>query len=204
MTNGTLYFYRVTAVTATGEGGPSIETSATPTAYGLPVVQINCGGPGISGSPWAAGAGYTNGVNSWTSATGSTADTAGVVAGWVAENASQPKKRKTIARVDVVNIGSHLSSGASEGTAVAYDGTRSARGSCRGAGQRVKVGRCLRQPAADSDDAVRRPVASQSRFHALVTPLAVEWDCRARAPGADVFYDNTRSRNRELFVAAVH
>ena len=114
------------------------------------------------------------------------------------------KNEKTVARVDVVHIGSHLSSGASEGTAVAYDGTRSARGSCRGAGQRVKLGRCLRQPAADSDDAVRRPVASQSRSHALVTPLAVEWDCRATAPGADVLYDNTRSRNRELFVAAVH
>ena len=48
LTNGTTYFYKVSAVNAAGEGAQSSEVSATPTApAGTAIYQINCGGGAV-------------------------------------------------------------------------------------------------------------------------------------------------------------
>ncbi|MGO8671232.1 MAG: choice-of-anchor tandem repeat GloVer-containing protein [Capsulimonadaceae bacterium] len=52
LTNRTLYFYQVTAVTSSGETARSNEASGTPVAPGQAIYQMNCGGPAVP--PFAA------------------------------------------------------------------------------------------------------------------------------------------------------
>lgn len=72
------------------------------------------------------------------------------------------------------------------------------RGSGPTAGHWVKRGRSLRWPAADSDDADRRPVASRSPFHGPVSSPTAGLDCRARAIGAGGFHGKCAGAFPEL------
>lgn len=63
VTNGTAYFYKVTAVDAAGESTPSNEASATPLGNILPAVyRINCGGDAVY--PYAADSYFDSGSES--------------------------------------------------------------------------------------------------------------------------------------------
>ena len=66
LTNGTTYYYTVTAVNAVGEGLPSNEVNAIPSTVvvGTTVLRINSGGGGYTdaaGNVWQADADYTSG-----------------------------------------------------------------------------------------------------------------------------------------------
>ena len=73
-TDGTKYFYYVTAVNAAGEGTASNEVSATPTAGAAPVYQIACGDT-TDVPPYQRDQYFTGGN---TTATGQSMDTSGV------------------------------------------------------------------------------------------------------------------------------
>ena len=73
-TNGTKYFYFVTARNDVGDGSGSAEASATPTAGAAPVYQINCGS-NVAVSPFQADQYFTGGG---TAGTGASIDTTSV------------------------------------------------------------------------------------------------------------------------------
>ncbi|MDQ2800105.1 MAG: malectin domain-containing carbohydrate-binding protein [Armatimonadota bacterium] len=60
LTNGTAYYYVVTATNSVGESASSNQVSATPKVQGTPVYQINSGGG--AASPFAADANYVGGT----------------------------------------------------------------------------------------------------------------------------------------------
>ena len=65
VTDGTAYYYTVTAVNAVGEGLPSNEASATPLAPGTTTLRINSGGGTYTdslGNAWQADADFTGGA----------------------------------------------------------------------------------------------------------------------------------------------
>ena len=67
LTNGTQYYYTVTATGPGGESPPSNEASATPTASGTATLRINSGGGAYTdtlGNAWQADTDYTGG-NTW-------------------------------------------------------------------------------------------------------------------------------------------
>jgi beta-galactosidase len=63
LTNGTTYYYKVTAVDSAGTSGYSNEAQGTPsTGSGGPVDEINCGGSAVSGTSWVADTDFTGGA----------------------------------------------------------------------------------------------------------------------------------------------
>jgi len=64
LSNGTAYFYQVTAVNTVGESGKSSEVSATPLVTGALVLAINAGGaaagPFVADTDFSGGAAYAN------------------------------------------------------------------------------------------------------------------------------------------------
>ena len=71
LTNGTRYYYTVSAGNSAGTGKQSAEVSATPQASSSALVQIDAGGQGVA--PFAADTGFNNGSESTTMAAISTA-----------------------------------------------------------------------------------------------------------------------------------
>ncbi len=71
LTDGTRYYYTVSATNSTGNSNPSAEVSATPQASSSALIQIDAGGSGVS--PFAADTDFNNGSESNTTAAISTA-----------------------------------------------------------------------------------------------------------------------------------